>query len=91
MSINELIIISKGDLKQAFNEWHREIEAEKASLKSEEMSYSINQVSIRLGRSHATVKKMVINGILRATADQKRISEAALNEYINKQLTNIKH
>jgi len=53
---------------------------EAKSLVSDEV-HTINQVANRLKMAHATIKKLVKTGQLKATADGK-ITEKALNEYL---------
>jgi DNA-binding MurR/RpiR family transcriptional regulator len=43
---------------------------------------SINQVAKLLKRSHATVKRMAVEGTLKSTSDFRRISASSLHEYI---------
>lgn len=56
-------------------------EKEKARGNSEKL-FSINQVSKRLGMAHATIRKLVNSGIIKATRDNK-ISEKSINEYLD--------
>lgn len=44
--------------------------------------YSINSIAKRLGVSHTTVKKLVFQGVIKATKDGKFISEESINEYL---------
>lgn len=57
-------------------------EKEKTSTALNEKSYTINQVAKRLGRSHATIKRLVEDGILKTTSDQRRIMATSINDYL---------
>ena len=46
--------------------------------------YSINQVALRLGRHHSTIKKLVKTGRLLSTNDG-RIPETAIEDYLKGQ------
>lgn len=43
--------------------------------------FSVNQVAKRLGMAHATIKRLIASGIIKATKDNK-ITEQAINEYL---------
>jgi excisionase family DNA binding protein len=63
----------------------RAIEAndqKKASKVDNAKSYSIAKIAKMLGRSHATIKKLVQAGKLRTTADGRRITQFAVQEYL---------
>jgi len=60
----------------------KKFEAEKQNSVSDTRLYSINQVKQITGRSHATIKKLVENGIIKVTADGQ-ISQSELNKYLN--------
>lgn len=83
MNENNIIFTNSTELKKAFFEWHHEMEEQKTSLTSEETTLSINQVAKRLGRAHSTIKKMIKAETLKTTADENRIKETSLNEYLN--------
>lgn len=56
----------------------------KAALKGPgEKVFYINQVAKMLGKSHTTIKKACISGLIRTTPDGQ-ISESAIEEYLNK-------
>jgi len=57
-------------------------EKEKTSTALNEKSYTINQVAKRLGRSHATIKRLVEDGIFKTTSDQRRIMATSINDYL---------
>jgi len=48
---------------------------------------SINQVAKRLGRKHATIKRLVVTGAIKATSDG-RITEDNLSIYLKQQTRN---
>lgn len=48
---------------------------------NENKFYSINQVAQMLNRSHTTISKLVANGTIKTTADN-RISQSNLDEYL---------
>jgi len=60
-----------------------ELEAEKAKSKESDKLYTINEVRKRLGKAHSTIKKLVAKGMIKTTIDGL-ISEAAINEYLQK-------
>lgn len=66
-------------MKQAINESEREKRNSQALTKT----YSFNQVKNILGCSHTTVKKLVRDGVLKTTADQRKVPAWAVNEYLN--------
>ncbi len=45
--------------------------------------YNVNQIARRLGKAHATIKKLIAKGLIKTTKDGL-ISEQALNEYLNR-------
>ena len=59
-----------------------EIEREKNSISGDRL-YSINQVAKRLGKSHATISKLVKLNIIHTTKNGY-ISESAIEEYLQK-------
>jgi hypothetical protein len=77
-----LTIYSEDELKHLFIESLKEYEAQKASGLSIEKTFSINQVAVKLGRSHFTIKQLVKDGVLKTTSDQRRITAISLNEYL---------
>lgn len=60
-----------------------EMEAEKEKRKTNDNLYTINEVRKRLGKAHNTIKKLVKAGYIKTTKDGL-ISEAAINEYLQK-------
>ena len=44
-------------------------------------TFSINQVAKKLGMAHSTIKKLVLNGIIKSTTNG-RISREAIEDYL---------
>ena len=78
-----MVIIALDDLLQILTQSVHEAFIEIQKQQNNSKTYSINQASKKLGRSHKTVSKLIANGLLIATADNK-ITESALNEYLKK-------
>jgi hypothetical protein len=89
MNDETILIIKYGDAKKAFFEWSKELDSQKASVSSPEKTFSINQVSKMLGRSHSKIKGLIKKDILKTTSDERRILESSLNDYM-KSKTNTK-
>lgn len=70
-------------LRKAVKAAIRELNEETAKEKQSDKLYTINQVRLRLGKSHKTIKNLVLAGLIKATASGL-ISEAAINEYLQK-------
>lgn len=69
------------EIRQAVREeLKRFLEEQKASVP--EKVYYINQVAKMLNRSHATIKKMVANGVLKTTKNGM-IAQSAIEAYLN--------
>jgi len=64
-------------------ELNEETAVASANAANNDKLYSINEVRKRLGKAHATIKKLVDKGFIRVTKDGQ-ISEASLNEYLQK-------
>ena len=45
-------------------------------------TYSINKAAKVLGRSHTTVKRLIVEGKIKTSANGQRRSEQALNNYL---------
>lgn len=71
--------IEKQEQKQLIIEAFEEYERRKSGDKL----YTINEIRIRLGMSHATISKKVKAGIIESTTDGL-ISEKAINTYLGK-------
>lgn len=72
--------IVESELKNIIRSTLVDFENEKKQT-SEIKLYSINQVAKKLGKAHATIKKMTYTGELKTTRGNL-ISEAAINEYL---------
>lgn len=70
------------EIKQIFIEGLREFESERENTTILKTTYSINQVAKQLGRSHSTITKMIEEGILKTTSDQRRIKAISLIDYL---------
>ena len=70
-------------LRKVVKDAMKEMNEEAAKEKQYDTLYTINQVRIRLGKSHKTIKNMVLAGIIKSTSNGL-ISEAAINEYLQK-------
>ncbi len=79
--MNEIIVISKESLKNTLRTVLSEFDNEKKSKDSPKL-YTINMIAKKLGKAHATVKKLVDAGYLKTTKDGL-ITETAINEYLN--------
>lgn len=73
----------KSALKAAMIELNEEIASEKQKVAQVDKLYTINEVRKRLGKAHATIKKLVAKGLIRTTVDGL-ISEQSINEYLQK-------
>ena len=79
-----LITMTPEDLLDLVKKGIREVEKEKLNQVSPGKSYSINRVAKALGRSHTTIKRLIVEGKLISTCDGKRITAQALNDYLKK-------
>ncbi len=70
-------------LKAAMVELNEEASKEKAKAATADRLYTVNEVRKRLGKAHATIKKLVAKGMLKTTVDGL-ITEASINEYLQK-------
>ncbi|MEI6060506.1 MAG: hypothetical protein WCR72_07335 [Bacteroidota bacterium] len=77
-----LLITEPAELKSLIKSALQEYDLEKNRDKGETL-WTINQVAKRLGKAHATIKKLVLTGIIKTTIDGL-ITEAAINEYLKK-------
>jgi excisionase family DNA binding protein len=82
MKSTTLIEMSPQDIKSLMIEAISEYESSKLKSDNQTKTLSINKTSKILGVSHTTVKKLVKNGILKTTADERRIPERAIDEYL---------
>ena len=79
-------VLSVEELENLFISCLHRFEKEKTSSGLKEETFSINKVAKRLGRAHGTIKCLVRDGILKTTADQRRITALSLNEYVEANL-----
>ena len=79
--MNEIIVITKESLKNTIRTVLVEFEENKKAKDSPKL-YTINMIAKKLGKAHATVKKLVEAGYLKTTADGL-IPENAVNAYLN--------
>lgn len=77
-----ILITEPTELKSLIKLALLEYDQEKNRDKGETL-WTINQVAKRLGKAHATIKKLVRTGYIKTTKDGL-ISEAAINEYLQK-------
>ena len=70
-------------LKAAMIELNEETANEKAKAATADRLYTVNEVRKRLGKAHATIKKLISKGMLKTTIDGL-ITEASINEYLQK-------
>ncbi len=78
----ELIIVSPKTIKAIILKALEEYETQQKEKQSENKLFSINKAAKVLGVSHATVKKLVDNEIIKTTPDNK-ITEKELNRYLS--------
>lgn len=77
-----ILITEPSELKSLIKSALIEFDNEKNMDKGETL-WTVNQIAKRLGKAHATIKKLVKAGYIKTTKDGL-ISEAALNEYLGK-------
>lgn len=82
--MEKIIVLTETEAKNMLQNAVRDgltlFEQEKAKGNNEKLM-SINKVAKRLGKSHSTIKKLIKNGLLKATSDMQ-ISEKAVNNYL---------
>lgn len=74
------ILTSKEDLTEVIESIMQKIESRKQKGVGEKLYY-INQVAKMLGKSHATIKKACLAGLIRTTVDGQ-IPHSAIEDYI---------
>lgn len=79
----QMVITDLAELKNALKAAIIEVELEKAKITECDKLYTVNQVRKRLGKAHNTIKKLIEVGLLKTTKDGL-ISEASINEYLQK-------
>jgi hypothetical protein len=77
--MSQIVIIEKEELiktiKIAFSSYEKEKEVNNPKL------YTINQIAKKLNKAHSTIKKLVVNGIIKSTPDGL-ITSSAIEEYL---------
>lgn len=74
--------MSENDLQKIVERAIEAYDKKKASQVDNTISYSIAKVAEMLGRSHATIKKLVQAKKMHTTADGRRITQIGLQEYL---------
>lgn len=82
MNQTVLIQVSPAELRQIVVEALHQHDKEKQQNESLQGTVSINKAAKMLHVSHATVKKLIREKQLKTTADQRRISYQAINDYL---------
>ena len=87
LNMTQMVITDMAELKTALKavmiELNKETACENAKAGQADKLYTVNEVRKRLGKAHATIKKLVVKGFIKTTKDGL-ITEAALNEYLQK-------
>ena len=78
--MTEIILTTKQELANTIKSILVEYDEEKISKEPGKV-YTINQVAKMLGKAHATIKKLVANGIIKSTKSGL-ITELAINNYL---------
>jgi len=78
---NEIIVTTPETIEEILFKALQKYDKTRADKKSEKRLFTINKVAKILGVSHSTVKKLVVNEIIKATPDNK-ITEKELNKYL---------
>jgi hypothetical protein len=81
--MQNLILADRNDLKAALKDALQEHQKELEKRTEDDRLYTINSVARKLGKAHATVKKLVTNGLLKTTKDGL-IPLSSINEYLGK-------
>ncbi len=79
----QLIVTERTELKSVFKEVLAELREEDKKETLSEKLYTRNQVRKRLGKAWKTIDNLIKVGLLKSTASGL-ISEAAINEYLQK-------
>jgi len=77
----ELIITTEQELRKIIYSSVELAVKEQFNKTSENKIYSINQVAKMLNKKHETIKRLILTGVIKGTADGK-ISQQNLNEYM---------
>lgn len=79
--MSNIIILTEENVKKIIKAALYEVEQEKMTENEENTLLTINQVAKKLKMAHTTVKKLVEQGLIKATKNN-RISIQSLNEYL---------
>lgn len=85
METDEIILTSKRTIKEAVGEAVENFFHEKEKKEASHNLLSVNQVRLKLGKSHSTVKKLIKNGTIKATADGRFVTEEEIKKYLKKE------
>ena len=81
--MQNLILADRNDLKAALKDALQEHQKDLEKRTEADKLYTINAVARKLGKAHATIKKLVANGLLKSTKDGL-IPLSSINEYLGK-------
>ena len=79
----EIIVTSKESLQEILEQTIKKVDSENRKKENSKLM-TVNQVAIRLGKAHATIKKLIAQGYIQTTKSGL-ISEDAINEYLGNQ------
>lgn len=82
-AMQNLILADRNDLKEALKDALKEHQKEIEKKTEADKLFTINAVARRIGKAHATVKKMIKKGLLKTTPDGL-IPLSAINEYLGR-------
>ena len=82
MNRTVLIQVSPAELRQIVVEALHQHDKEKQQNESLQGTVSINKAAKMLGVAHASVKKLIREKQLKTTADQRRVTYQAINDYL---------
>lgn len=77
--------LTEDDLRQIVEQAIDNHEKKKTASEDLNKSYSIAKVAKMLGRSHTTIKNLVLSGKLNTTTDGRRILNASLKAYLKQE------
>lgn len=80
--MDKIFIADEAQLRSLLNEVLDEREKAKIVTLGDKL-YNVNQIAKRIGKAHATVKKLINKGLIKTTIDGL-ISEASINDYLQK-------
>ncbi len=82
--MEKIIIMSKEEFTKELFHALKKFDEEKEKKRPPKL-FTINQVAKMFGKAHGTVKRMVSNGVIRATANGL-IPDDAIEEYLNRNI-----